>query len=116
MAVALWTYHPALYRVGIMMGMSHGMLGWGALLPGWVFLWAWQLRSLSSVGNIYLSAVGWSGLLGSRWLSWIRPINIATVDEQRVLIAAGRHLAASVVGEQRKGEFGLTFPFRRMLV
>lgn len=115
MAVALWTYHPALCRIGIMMGMSHGMLGWGALSTGWVFLWAWQLHSLRFCGK-HLSAVGWSGLLGSRWLSWIRPINIVAVEEQRALIAAGRHLAASVVGEQRKGEFGLVFPFRRMLV
>lgn len=45
-----------------------------------------------------------SGLLGSRWLSWLRHINTATVGEQGVLIVAGAgggHLAASVVGEIR---------------
>lgn len=50
---------------------------------------------------------------GSRWLSWLRPISIATVGEQWML---GGHLAASVVGKHRKGESALVSPFRRMLV
>lgn len=48
---------------------------------------------------------------GSRWLSWLRPINIATVGEQWVLTATGGHLAASVVGKHRKGESALVSPF-----
>lgn len=71
---------------------------------------AWQLRSLTFCGK-HLSAMGQSGLLGSRWLSWIRPINIATVEEQQVLIAAGRHLAASVVGNRGRENLVLFFHF-----
>lgn len=57
---------------------------------------------------------------GMVWPSWQQvaswPISTATVEEPRVLTAAGRHLAASVVGEQRQGELGLVSPFRTMFV
>lgn len=52
---------------------------------------------------------------GSRWLSWLRPINVATVGEQRVLTATRGHLAASVVGNTGR-ETLLVSPFRRVLV
>lgn len=57
------------------------------------------------MGNICLQWDGLAFLAAGSYLG-LGPLT-ATVEEQWVLIAAGRHLAASVVEEQKKREFGL---------